>query len=954
MARQREEVLNAQLGRLLIARHPAWDESNVHIDSTKTIRGRHGLKIDVLVEGRGGQPVAIETKFDAPRVGTALREQVEGRMGLTTDQTGAVIESGISVVYSLTTTLYSLEEAPLRYAVHQLDDQGAQRWPRDDEDWIQGSVDDLADAIEIVSLSERRIREGQERLSNGVRDASSSLPAKDAAFDEVLHQEGGEQTTRMAVAIVVNAFVFHYAIEGQTGIPDLTAGRGTGGGYIKSHVVRAWEQILDINYWPIFSIARDIVEAIPTRKADPLLNVANDIAQELVSVGATTFHDLAARMFQTLIADRKFLATYYTLPASAALLAELAVTRIDVDWSDETAACGLKIADFACGTGTLLSAVQKAIYRRLRRAGHNDETHHRAFMERVLLGTDIMPSAAHLTASMLSSAHPGCRYDRSLIRVMPYGIDKALSKATKRPARTAYIGALDLRMDELGQSLFTDRGGGIGPQVRIGGRRMTAGGTAEDIDDGRDFPVEHRSFDLVIMNPPYTRPTNHEGGKEVPVPSFAGFSTSDDEQRAMSRVLKSRTKRFGHGNAGLASEFMDLAHDKLKPGGVLALVLPFAFVSGQAWANARKALETWYTDVQVISLATTGDTERAFSADTGMAECLVLARRRKRARTSRFLHVRYSNLARRPQSLLESHEVAMSIQRNAGTIRGTLGDSGAAGIQDADVGNVMVALRQGRLDLPRVLGDTPIPMTEMRNLAGRGLVHRDINGSEGRGAFDIQTERGRGVPTYPALWRHAASRERSFIVQPDTRGEVRPGREDQAAETWSATASRLHQNLDFRLNSQSLATCLTAEPCIGGRAWPNLLPHDEAHEVPMLLWSNTTLGLMLHWWSGTRQQMGRANLTITAVPTLSTLDARELEKQQLQAFNMLFEDLRPRSFLPANEAYRDDARQELDARVLGILGVPDGTIEGLDLIRLKWCAEPSVHGGKGTRPISGN
>ena len=39
--------------------------------------------------------------------------------------------------------------------------------------------------------------------------------------------------------------------------------------------------------------------------------------------------DLAGQMFGRLIADRKFLATFYTLPSSAAMLAELAVAKLD-------------------------------------------------------------------------------------------------------------------------------------------------------------------------------------------------------------------------------------------------------------------------------------------------------------------------------------------------------------------------------------------------------------------------------------------------------------------------------------------------------------------------------------------------------------------------------------------------------------------------------------------------
>ena len=38
--------------------------------------------------------------------------------------------------------------------------------------------------------------------------------------------------------------------------------------------------------------------------------------------------DLTGRIFQRLIADRKYLATFYTLPASAALLARLAIDKL--------------------------------------------------------------------------------------------------------------------------------------------------------------------------------------------------------------------------------------------------------------------------------------------------------------------------------------------------------------------------------------------------------------------------------------------------------------------------------------------------------------------------------------------------------------------------------------------------------------------------------------------------
>ena len=46
--------------------------------------------------------------------------------------------------------------------------------------------------------------------------------------------------------------------------------------------------------------------------------------------------------------------------------------------------------------------------------------------------------------------------------------------------------------------------------------------------------------------------------------------------------------RAGHGNAGLSSNFIDLAHAKLKPGGVLAMVLQATFAQGSAMEQCAK------------------------------------------------------------------------------------------------------------------------------------------------------------------------------------------------------------------------------------------------------------------------------------------------------------------------------------------------------------------------------
>ncbi|MYC65609.1 MAG: hypothetical protein F4X12_04675 [Acidobacteriia bacterium] len=941
--RNTEPQANYELARALRRRNPDWTDRTVHAERTNVIQqsvsGSGAAKRpDILIAAPRRQPVILETEFDPAHT---VDLDATARLGKSLHETGEDIEGVLSVVLPKnlkTADLETIDGATFRYATHYLDSQGESvRWPAGKE-WLKGGVDDLADAVEYLSLSERQLARGTAVLEQVVRNAARLLGqhAGEDALGKIasdLHQEAGEQTERMAAAIFVSAFAFHVAIEEQENIPPVALA----GSIDKGRLLATWNAILEVNYWPIFSVARDLLMELPVKAVPPVMNRIAESISDLAQLGATTYHDLTGRMFQTLITDRKFLATFYTLPESACLLAELAVERLDVDWSDKDAIEGLRIADFACGTGALLSAAQRAVYRRYRRAGGNDKDLHQALMERVLTGLDIMPAATHLTCSMLSSAHPSLGYGKSRIHTMPYGIDGG---------RT-HIGALDLLDSEHSYSLFA------------AGESM--GGTESDSRREHSVTIEDRSCDLVIMNPPFTRPTNHEGSHaEIPIPSFAGFNTPDSEQKVMSRMLRKCKSEFGHGNAGLASNFMDLGHRKLKDGGVLAFVLPFSLTQGHGWNKARKALAKNYSDIHILSIAATGMTDRAFSADTDMAECLVVASKRSGG------EARFTNLSYRPSALLESALTAKEAGRgspNASAIHrtfgGTLLDPRGEGVLSESVGNVARALCRGELALPLSLAKTNIPVTKLGEIATRGLVDRDINGkppksgAPPRGAFEIRPIHKDEIPTYPALWNHDAERERQLVVLPDKCGDVRPEMESHAVETWSQTASRLHSNRDFRLNSQSLAMCLTPEKCLGGTAWPNVIPQESRYETPLLLWCNSTLGLILFWWYGTRQQAGRPRLTISKLPALPVLDPRALTDTQIDHCNAIFDDLKGCVFLPANEAYCDETRKTLDRDLLfgvtSVLQLDPSLEEGLDLLRRQWCAEPSVHGGKGTR-----
>lgn len=856
---------------------------------------------------------------------------------------------------------HRIEGAEIRYCTYSLQESGAAvRWPA--TGWLVGGIDDLATSIENVSLSERLLAEGTQILQQSIGEAAYKLRESAGAsaletMADSLHQEDGEQTSRMAMAIVANALVFHTAIVEAHEIDTIDQLRIPGLNDVsKSRLLACWQHILDhINYYPIFRIASDLLLPIPNGTANAVLNRLAQAASDLAGLGATTLHDLSGRMFQTLIADRKFLATFYTLPTSAALLAELAVSRMDAqtDWSDPEALTSLQVADLACGTGALLSAAYRALAARYRRTGGDDQTLHKEMIEKALIAADIMPAASHLTASMLSSAHPGTTFGETRVHALPYG------EQSQEMRHRMALGALDLIEDDAAPSLF---GTGV---------RVAHGKTADETTEGsQDMILPRETADLVIMNPPFTRPTNHEKA-DVPVPSFAGLGRTEDEQQAMAKrlteVRKGLSNPAGHGNAGLASNFIDLAHGKTKPGGVVALVLPASFVSGRSWSDARGLLEREYENLVVMTIASHGQTDLAFSADTGMAEALVVATRRVAGRDGSD-DTLFVNLYRRPHSLADAFEVARAVRNvsrekrqgrlrigdreTVGTfIRAPLSQGGCASLREAGLADTTLGLLEKTLGLPQGFS-APLATVCLGALGDKGLLHRDISGmtSSGtpRGPFDIIPIQ--GVPQYPVLWGHDANRERSLVVPPDSEGEVRQGREGQAVSVWNRTASRLHFNLDFRINSQSLTACLTPAKAIGGTAWPNYILEREEWDLPLVLWSNTTLGLLGFWWIGTRQQQGRARLTITQLPRLTVLDPRSLSKEQLAVASLIFEQFSEREFLPANEAYRDEVRQDLDRAVLvDLLHLPEETLEPLAILRDQWCAEPSVHGGKKTR-----
>ena len=363
--------------------------------------------------------------------------------------------------------------------------------------------------------------------------------------------------------------------------------------------------------------------------------------ENVEATGANQAHDLTGRIFQELIADRKYLATFYTLPASAALLAQLAIAKMDVDWSDPKAITDLRIGDFACGTGALLSAVYEQIAARHERAGGDLEALHPVMMEEVLYGCDVMPSAIHITGSTLSGTQPTVGFGKTRLYNLAYG---------RQEDGSVRIGSLELLQSSSALTLFNTSD----PAMRTGSvGEETAAQVIADIPDEK--------FDLVIMNPPFTRPGSDWEGNERSedyIKHFRGLSTGLVAQKEMAKSLSRYTKdTCYHGYAGIASAFAALAHKKIKPGRRLGFGPPpirhcwpiLARLSRDDCATLHRTNSTYHSCCD--------NDDISFSADTGMAECLISARKLKSDETPQDRGC-FTSLRHRPQGFPHASSLA--------------------------------------------------------------------------------------------------------------------------------------------------------------------------------------------------------------------------------------------------------------------------------------------------------
>ncbi len=376
--------------------------------------------------------------------------------------------------------------------------------------------------------------------------------------------------------------------------PPNTLQRCINSGDVIENLSDAWNLIVALDYRPIFEVAR--VALLDVFQDEQWKNAVHSVARAAMRIqrdAAGTRHDVLGRIFHRLLDSAKYDGSYYTSTSAAVMLAGLAI-RDDAIPEQMT---DFRIIDPACGTGTLLMAASERM-RDLRTPSSSESAE---FIEDVIWGLDVNTTACHMAATTLGLLSPSTLFHRINIHMMPLGVNVG----NGNPA----VGSLEL-LDNGKPYRTVEWSVGLQRRLEIGWTEATQVDSEPSVVE-----VHPNSFDVVIMNPPFTRDSlRHDQ-----------FSPKEES------LLKNREKVLMQGRAGHGSSsgtmFMDLGEHltKLDDGAVFATVFPLAGAAGPSAQKVRQLLADWFHIEYVIW---SHDPQRPwFSENTSIPEMLIVARR---------------------------------------------------------------------------------------------------------------------------------------------------------------------------------------------------------------------------------------------------------------------------------------------------------------------------------------
>ncbi|MGC8896546.1 MAG: HsdM family class I SAM-dependent methyltransferase [Candidatus Bathyarchaeia archaeon] len=437
------------------------------------------------------------------------------------------------------------------------------------KDWLETKKTRVSYDL-VVDVARDSIRE----IAGYLRQSLSQKPVLDSAmavvgrfdiYKSLLEDFSGikEDEARLYIAditayILVNQLLFYHIISEKLGydkLPDVDP----------LNPPKDFLDILD----ETFKKAREIYPHILGFDLFPVLRgdyrIVYSIARILSTLKALRpqhiREDLFGRLYHETIPPetRKNLGAFYTKPEAAKVLAALAIDRWDA-----------KVLDPACGSGTLLV---EAYHRKAQLAPHmtHEELHKRLIDD--IYGIDVMHFAFHMTSMNLTAQDID-------IPLKPHVMSQDGIKVMIQSAQQSK-----------------------GPNDPPKGAEQSIAKWLEIMKEER-IP---KDFDVIIMNPPFTRRERIPAKKE-------------DLEQLVPEVK---------GKTGYWAYFVVAADKLLKENGMLAIVIPEEFFVGKSAQSIREYLfERGYAIRYILRSAA----EVAFSESAHYRDYLIILQKGRRDR----------------------------------------------------------------------------------------------------------------------------------------------------------------------------------------------------------------------------------------------------------------------------------------------------------------------------------
>ena len=749
-----------------------------------------------------------------------------------------------------------------------------------------------------------------------------------ASFNGDKEEEVYEQSARVAGLILFGAFLFQFSLSGtHEKIKPPTQADGI------LQIKEQWDIILTINYVAIFGVAKRLLTECGVLKSwlTPLIDAALGV-QELAMESV----DLMGRVYHQLLADAKPLGAFYTSVPAATLMAGLALHAKnwgdDEQWADLDFIKDFRIADPACGSGTLLAATCWQMRDNFSRAdakingvtiggkktANPLDKLHRHLLENVIWGYDILETAGHLTATTLGLMSPEVDFRKAHI------YRTIIGKTSDGKA----AGSLELLDGDL--------------PIFIRDQQV------ETLERPEPLP----ELDLCIMNPPFVRGTKDSL-------SF-GFLNEQERELTRERVRELSIKhQFVHDGQGPA--FVALACHKrtkshfIRPGGCLALILPatFAVGMGASWRRARTQIEEKF-DLEMLIVSR--DSEHPnFSENTNLQECIVIARKRK-PRAAKKQKALFVVLRKNPKTVDAALAAARIIARTResgdeiGVIKndsakllnnGTLGEFarmpylGKSAWRGISFANMRLSCAAESLMINHHLkpfvrtGKIPLcPLSELATIGSKRLDKyiNDKNISSRRaclsktvtpyfGYFPGQYRRDTGI-SQKDLRNIAESPQCHWLPLPDC---------EEWAESYYANAGRIVIAESFGFTTMRRLAVLLSQPVQAAHYWPIKLRRGSVQKYKAsTLWLNSTIAVLLIAHFAQSTVGSKVNLSQAATEELPVFNIETLNPAQLKKLASLFDKIaKGDGFLPIPHMVHDETRKQIDSAFAEICGLGD-------------------------------